>query len=60
MGVEKLLPILENESIEVAAVLLSKIDVARAAELLGKLPGPQARRITYAAFSNQRGHAGCG
>ncbi|WP_298971620.1 FliG C-terminal domain-containing protein [uncultured Roseobacter sp.] len=48
MGVEKLLPILENESIEVAAVLLSKIDVARAAELLGKLPGPQARRITYA------------
>ncbi|WP_405363600.1 flagellar motor switch protein FliG [Roseobacter sp.] len=48
MGVEKLLPVLENESIEVAAVLLSKIDVSRAAELLGKLPGPQARRITYA------------
>lgn len=48
MGVDKLLPVLENESIEVAAVLLSKIDVSRAAELLSKLPGPQARRITYA------------
>nr|WP_262386596.1 FliG C-terminal domain-containing protein [Roseobacter litoralis] len=48
MGVEKLLPVLENESIEVAAVLLSKINVARAAELLSKLPGPKARRITYA------------
>lgn len=48
MGVEKLLPVLENESTEVAAVLLSKIEVSRAAELLGKLPGPQARRITYA------------
>ncbi|MBW4708494.1 flagellar motor switch protein FliG [Roseobacter sp. YSTF-M11] len=48
LNAEKLLPVLENESIEVAAVLLSKIDVARAAELLGKLPGPRARRITYA------------
>ncbi|WP_404818202.1 flagellar motor switch protein FliG [Roseobacter sinensis] len=48
MSAEKLLPVLENESIEVAAVLLSKIDVPRAAELLGKLPGPKARRITYA------------
>ncbi|MEM9639082.1 MAG: FliG C-terminal domain-containing protein, partial [Pseudomonadota bacterium] len=48
MNAEKLLPVLETESIEVAAVLLSKIDVARAAELLSKLPGPQARRITYA------------
>lgn len=48
MSTERLLPVLEHESTEVAAVLLSKIDVARAAELLGKLPGPQARRITYA------------
>ncbi|MEM6891808.1 MAG: FliG C-terminal domain-containing protein, partial [Pseudomonadota bacterium] len=48
LGVDKLLPVLENESIEVAAVLLSKIDVKPAAELLGKLPGPRARRITYA------------
>ena len=43
-----LLPVLENESVEVAAVMLSKLPVALAAELLGRLPGPQARRITYA------------
>ncbi len=41
-------PILEEESAEVAAVILSKLDVARAADLLGLLPGPAARRITYA------------
>src|SRR6056297_2861278 len=45
---EALLPILEEESAEVAAVVLSKLDVARAADLLGRLPGPVARRITYA------------
>lgn len=48
LGPEALLPVLENESVEIAAVLLSKLDVALAAELLGRLPGPQARRITYA------------
>ena len=48
LGTEKLLPVLETESTEVAAVLLSKLDVKRAAELLGQLPGPEARRITYA------------
>lgn len=48
MSADRLLPVLENESIEVAAVLLSKIAVPRAAELLGQLPGPRARRITYA------------
>lgn len=48
MDIETLLPVLQNESTEVAAVLLSKIDVRKAADLLGKLPGPEARRITYA------------
>lgn len=48
MGADRLLPVLENESIEVAAVMLSKLDVSLSAELLGMLPGPQARRITYA------------
>ncbi|MDK3074144.1 FliG C-terminal domain-containing protein [Sedimentitalea sp. JM2-8] len=38
----------QAESIEVAAVLLSKLDTAKAAALLGKLPGQLARRITYA------------
>ncbi|RBI67879.1 flagellar motor switch protein FliG [Roseovarius sp. TE539] len=46
--VEHLLPMLTGESTEVAAVLLSKLDVARAADLLGRLPGEDARRITYA------------
>ncbi|SIS91469.1 flagellar motor switch protein FliG [Roseivivax lentus] len=45
---ETLAKLIETESIEVAAVMLSRIDVARAAELLGHLPGPRARRITYA------------
>jgi len=45
---ERLLPVLEDESIEVAAVMLSKLNVSKAAELLGMLPGQQARRITYA------------
>jgi flagellar motor switch protein FliG len=48
MGTDILLPILEDESIEIAAVMLSKLDVSKAAELLGKLPGPRARQITYA------------
>ena len=50
MGLEadRLLPALQDESIEVAAVMLSKLNVSKAAELLGMLPGPRARRITYA------------
>lgn len=45
---EMLLPILQNESVEIAAVMLSKLPVSKAADLLGKLPGPRARQITYA------------
>lgn len=48
LEVEALLPILEGESIEVGAVVLSKLSVAKAAEVLGQLPGERARRITYA------------
>jgi len=44
---DQLLPILQSESAEVAAVLLSKLDVARAADLLGRLPGPTARNIAF-------------
>lgn len=43
-----LLPVLEQESVEVSAVILSKLDVKKAAALLGGLPGPRARQITYA------------
>lgn len=44
---DALLEILRSESIEVAAVLMSKLDVTRAAELLSTLPGALARRIAY-------------
>ena len=43
-----LLAVLESEAPEVGAVVLSKLKVSRAAELLGQIPGPLARRITYA------------
>jgi flagellar motor switch protein FliG len=48
MEMTDLIKIADTESTEIAAVMLSKLDVGKAAELLGRLPGPQARRITYA------------
>ena len=37
-----------SEATEIAAVLMSKLDTGKAAELLADLPGAEARRITYA------------
>lgn len=48
LSAEDLVTMISAESTEVAAILLSKLDVAKAAELLGHLPGPLARRITFA------------
>lgn len=48
LSVEALLPVLLEESTEVGAVMLSKLSVSRAAELLGKIPGEKARRLAYA------------
>ncbi|NBO20931.1 MAG: flagellar motor switch protein FliG, partial [Rhodobacteraceae bacterium] len=45
---ERLLPVLDAESVEVAAVMISKLPVPKAAELLGQCPGDRARRIAYA------------
>ncbi|WP_411572305.1 flagellar motor switch protein FliG [Thioclava sp. A2] len=45
---EALAPVLEFESSEVCAVVLSKLSVAKAADLLGRMPGEKARRIAYA------------
>jgi flagellar motor switch protein FliG len=45
---ERLKPVFETESPEVCAVILSNLEVSTAAELLGFLPGPLARQITYA------------
>jgi flagellar motor switch protein FliG len=43
-----LAPILRAESVEVAAILLSKLPVPKAAATLGLLPGDLARRIAHA------------
>lgn len=45
---ERLVRVLEEESTEVGAVLLSKLEVSRAAMLLGQLPGERARSLSYA------------
>ena len=45
---DELVTLLQAESAEVGAIVLSKMPVSRAAELLGLLPGDRARRITYA------------
>ena len=48
LPIERLLPVLQEESAEVAAVMLSKLPVPKSAEILGKLPGDRARRVAYA------------
>ena len=48
LPVADLVEIVGRESTEISAVLMSKLDVSKAAEMLGELPGDRARRITYA------------
>lgn len=48
LPVDELTHIMQVQSIEIASVVLSKLSVGKAAEVLGKLPGARARRITYA------------
>ncbi|RYH09850.1 flagellar motor switch protein FliG [Tropicimonas sp. IMCC6043] len=45
---ERLIKVLEQESTEVGAVMLSKLSVAQAAKLLGMLSGMRARELSYA------------
>lgn len=45
---ERLLPLIEAESVEVGAVILSKLPVPRAAALLSAMPGERARRCAHA------------
>ena len=45
---ERLVEVLEQESVEVGAVLLAKLETRRAADLLGMLPGDRARALSYA------------
>lgn len=54
LGTPPLLSALQAESIEVGAVILSKLSVARAAELLGLIPGERARRLARAIAETSR------
>jgi len=45
---ERLVEVLEQESTEVGAVLLAKLETRRAADLLSMLPGARARELSYA------------
>mgnify|MGYP001402762520 CR=1 FL=1 len=47
MDVPTLAPAVAEESAEVAAVILSKLPVPKAAELLGAMPGERARHIAF-------------
>ncbi len=49
-----LLSVMTRESPEVSAVTLSKLTVMKAAMVLEKLPGDQARRITYAISQTEK------
>ncbi len=48
LDVERIEELVNSEATEVAAVMMSKIDVGKAAQVLAKLPGDKARRISYA------------
>ena len=48
LDLDDLIEILDQETAEVAAVVLSKLDVPAAAKILAKMPGERAQRITYA------------
>ncbi len=48
LPVERISDLVMCESIQVAAVMMSKIEVTKAAQVLAKLPGDKARRISYA------------
>ncbi|CUH53814.1 flagellar motor switch protein FliG [Shimia marina] len=48
LDVPELIKMIDGESIEVSAVLISKLPVDKAAMILAKLPGDKSRRITFA------------
>ena len=53
LGTDDLVAVLQAEAVEIGAVVLAKLKVSKAAELLGRLPGPRARRIAYAMSLTQ-------
>lgn len=53
LDVDQLVPVFEAESVEVGAIILSKLVVEKAAEVLSALPGERARRITFAVSQTE-------
>jgi len=45
---ERLAAAIAGESVEVAAIILSKLPVPLAADLIGRMPGPRARAVAHA------------
>lgn len=45
---ESLMPVIEREATETAALIVSRLPTETAAEILSSLPGPDARRIAFA------------
>lgn len=54
MPAERLLPLLKAEGPETAAIILSKLPVDKAAELMSHLPGERARRLVLAVNETAR------
>lgn len=51
---DTLLGFFERESLEVSAVLLSKLPTDKAASLLARMPGEQARRVAFAVSRTEQ------
>lgn len=51
---QELLKLLESETKEISAVVLSKLDVKKAAAVLGGMPGDRARKISFAISQTAR------
>ena len=51
---EGIVKLMNSQSVEVGAITLSKMSVARAAAVLEKLPGALARKITYAISQTEK------
>ncbi len=54
LSAAQMLTLLKAESVEVGAVMLSKLSVSRSAELLSQIPGDKARRIARAIADTAR------
>ena len=54
LDAKELLKLLESETKEISAVVLSKLEVKKAAAVLGGMPGDRARKISFAISQTAR------